>query len=106
MDKLGNEDIRRRVYMHPAKHTTNKNNIRWWSQVKRMPPRAPQSKALAIKPVGRRPRRIPRNRREDDIQNVTMKLDGIPMTEVNNWVKYRRPIIYQLTADGRIVWLR
>ena len=42
--------------MQPAEQTSNKNNIRWWSHVKRMAPTAPQSKALVIHPVGKRPR--------------------------------------------------
>ena len=44
MDKFRNEEIRRRVNMQPAEQTANKN--------KRMAPTAPQSKTLAIHPVG------------------------------------------------------
>ena len=66
MDKIRNEEIRRRVNMQPAEQTANKNKIRWWSHVKRMAPTAPQSKALVIQPEGRRPRRRTRNRWEDD----------------------------------------
>ena len=52
MDMIRNEEIRRRVNMQPAEQTANKNNIRWWSHVKRMAPTAPQSKALVIQPEG------------------------------------------------------
>ena len=41
MDKIKNEEIRRRVNMQPAEQTANKNKIRWWSPVKRMTPTAP-----------------------------------------------------------------
>ena len=41
-----------RVNMQPAEQTANKNKIRWWSHIKRMPPTAPQSKALVIQPEG------------------------------------------------------
>ena len=97
MDKIRNEEIRRRLNMQPAEQTTNKNKIRWWSHIKRMAPTAPHSKALVIHPEGRRPRGRPRNRWEDEM--------GIPMTNVNNWVKERRPIVYPLDADGRRVRL-
>ena len=53
MDKIRNEEIRRRVNMQPAEQTANKNKIRTggghmskeWHQ-----PTAPQSKALVIQP--------------------------------------------------------
>ena len=67
MDKIRNEEIRRRVNMQPAEQTANKNKIRWWSHVKRMAPTAPQSKALVIHPDGRRPRGRPQNCWEDDV---------------------------------------
>ena len=41
MDKIRNEEIRRRLNMQPAEQTANKNKIRWWSHVKRMAPTAP-----------------------------------------------------------------
>ena len=41
MDKIRNEEIRRRVNMQPAEQTANKNKIRWWSHIKRMAPTAP-----------------------------------------------------------------
>ena len=64
MDKIRNEEIRRRVNMQPAEQTSNTNKIRWWSHIKRMSPTAPQSKASnlyrgtttegkAKKPLGR-----------------------------------------------------
>ena len=31
---------------------------------------------------------------------------GIPMTDVNKWVKEGRPIVYPLDADGRRVRLK
>ena len=105
MDKIRNEEIRRRVNMQPAEQTANKNKIRWWSHVKRMAPTAPQSRALVIHPVGKRPRGRPRNRWEDDVPKWYEEV-GIPMTDVNNWVKERRPIIYPLDADGRRVRLK
>ena len=86
MDKIRNEEIRRRVNMQPAEQTANKNKIRWWSHVKRMAPTAPQSRALVIHPVGKRPRGRPRNRWEDDVPKWYEEM-GIPMTDVNNWVK-------------------
>ena len=67
MDKIRHEEIRRRVNMHPAEQTANKNKIRWWSHVKKMAPTAPQSKALVIHPEGRRPRGRPRHRWEDGV---------------------------------------
>ena len=88
--------------MQPAEQTANKNKIRWWSHVKRMAPTAPQSKALDFQPEGRRPRCRSRNRWEDDIPRWYKEM-GIPMTDVNNWVKERRPIDYPLDADGRRV---
>ena len=105
MDKIRNEEIRRRVNMQPAEQTANKNKIRWWSHIKRMAPTAPQSKALVIQPEGRRPRGRPRNRWEDDVPRWYNEM-GIPMTDVNNWVKERRPIVYPLDADGRRVQLK
>ena len=53
MDKIRNEEIRRRVNMQPAEQTANKNKIRWWLHVKRMAPTAPHSKALVIHLVGK-----------------------------------------------------
>ena len=44
-----------------------------------------QCKAPVIQPVGRRQRRRPQNRWEDDIPNWYKEI-WIPMTEVNNWV--------------------
>ena len=79
--------------------------IRWWSHVKRMAPTAPQSKALVIQPQGRRPRGRSRNRWEDDVPRWYREM-GIPMTDVNNWVKERRPIVYPLDADGSRVRLK
>ena len=105
MDKIRNEEIRRRVNIQPAEQTANKKNIRWWSHVKTMAPMAPQSKALVIKPEGRQPRGRPQNRWEDDVPRW-YKEKGIPMTDVNNWVKERRQIVYQLDADGRRVRLK
>ena len=70
MDKIRNEEIRRRVNMQPAEQTANKSKIRWWSHVKRMSPTAPQSRALVIHPVGKRPRGRQRNRWEDDVPNL------------------------------------
>ena len=70
MDKIRNEEIRRRVNMQPVEQTANKNKIRWWSHVKRTAPTAPQSKALVIQPEGRRPRGRPR------IDGKTMFRDG------------------------------
>ena len=92
MNKIRNEEIRRRVNMQPAEQTANKNKIRWWSHIKIMAPTAPQSKELVIQPVGRRPRGRPCNRWEDDVPRLYKDM-GIPMTDVNNWVKERRPII-------------
>ena len=103
MDKIRNEEIRRQVNMQPAEQTANKT--RWWSHVKRMAPTAPQSKALVIHPVGKRPRGRPQNRCEDDVLKW-YKAMGISMTDANNWVKERRPIVYPLDADGRRVRLK
>ena len=69
MDKIRNEEIRRRVNMQPAEQTSHKNKIRWWSHVKSLAPTAPRSKALVIQPVGKRLRGRPRNRWEDDARN-------------------------------------
>ena len=100
MDKIRNEEIRRRINMQPAEQTTNKSKIRCWSHVNMMAPTAPQNKSLVIQPEGRRPRGRPRTHWEDDV------LMGIPMTGVDNWVKERRPIVYPLDADGRRVRLK
>ena len=105
MDKIRNDEIRRRVNMQPAEQTTNKNKIRWWSHIKRMTPTAPQSKALVIQPEERRSRGRPLNRWEDDVPRWYNEM-GIPMTDVNNWVEERRPIVYPLDADGRRVRLK
>ena len=70
MDKIRNEEIRRRVNMQPAEQTANKNKIRWWSHVKRMAPTAPQSRALVIHPVGKRPRE------DHEIDGKTMFRNG------------------------------
>ena len=100
MDKIRNKEIRRRVNMHPAEQTANKNKIlKYWSHVKRMAPTALQSKALVIQPVGRRPMGRPQNRWEDDIPKWCKEI-GIPMTEVNNWVKDRYPIVYPSTPTA------
>ena len=93
MDKIRNEEIRRRVNMQPAEETANKKKIRWWSLIKRMAPTAPQSTALVIQPEGRRPRGRSRHRWEDDVPRWYTDM-GILMTDVNNWVKERRPIVY------------
>ena len=65
MDKIRNEEIRRRVNMQPAEQTANKNKIRWRSHIKRMAPTATQRKCTrdparrttterkATKPLGR-----------------------------------------------------
>ena len=98
MDQIRNEEIRRRLNMQPAEQTAHK--IRWWSHIKRMAPTAPHSKALVIHPKGRRPRGRPRNRWEDDVPRWYNEM-GIPMTDVNNCMKERRPIVYPLDADGR-----
>ena len=100
MDKIRNGEIKRRVNMQPTEQTGNKNTMLWGSHVKRKAPTAPQSKALVIQPVGRRPSGRPRHRWADDIPKCYNDI-GIPMTDVNNWVKDRRPIVYPLDADGR-----
>ena len=100
MDKIRNEGIRRRENLQPAEQTANK--FMWWSQIKRMAPTVPRSKALVIQPEGRRPRGRPQNRWEDDVPRWYNEM-GIPMTDVNNWVKERRAIDYPLDADGRRV---
>ena len=105
MDKFRNEEIRRRVNMQPAEQTANKNNIRWWSHIKRMAPTAPQRNALAVQPEGRRPRGRPRNRWEDDVPRWYNEM-GIPMTDVNNWVNERHSIVYPLDVYGRRVRLK
>ena len=102
--KIRNEEIRRRVNMYSAQQTATENKIRRWSHVKRMTPTAPQSKALMIHPVGKRPKRRPRYRWEDDVPKWYKEI-GIPMTDVNNWVNDRRPIVHPLDADGRRVRL-
>ncbi len=81
--------------MQPAEQTANKNKIRWWSHIKRMAPTAPQSKAFVIQPEGRRPRGRPQNRWEDDVPKWYKEM-GTLTTDVNNWVKDRRPIVYPL----------
>ena len=101
MDNIRNDETRRRVNMQPAGQTANKNKIRWWSHVKRMAPTALQSKTLVIQPVGKQPRGRPQNRWEDDILKWYNEM-GIPMIQVNNWAKDRRPIVYPLDADGRV----
>ena len=63
MDKIRNEEIRRRT-----EQTANK--IRWWYHVKRMAPTAPHGTALAIQPVGRQPRERPQHLWEDNIYNT------------------------------------
>ena len=105
MDKIRNEEIRRRVNMQPAEQTANKNKIRWWSHAKRVAPTAPQSKALVIQPEGRRPRGRPRDRWEDDVLRWYNEM-GIPMTDVSNCATERRPIVYPFDADGRRVRLK
>ena len=84
--------------MQPAEQTANKNKIRWWSHVERMAPTAPQSKVLVIHPVGKQGEATERWE-----YGVWCKEMGIPRTQVNNWVKDRRPIVYPLDADGRRV---
>ena len=91
--------------MQLAGQTANKNKIRWWSHVKRMIYTSPQSKALVIQLEGRRPRGRPRNRWEDDVPKWYEEI-GIKMTDVNNWVKERRPIVYPLDADVSRVRLK
>ena len=76
MDKISNEEIRRRVNMHPAEQTANKNKIRWWSHIKRMTTTAPQSKTLVVQSDGRRSRGRPRNRWEDDVPDCTMRWES------------------------------
>ena len=66
---------------------------------------APQSKSFVMQPEGRRPRGRPRNRWEDDVPRWYKEM-GIPMTDVDNWVKERRPIVYSLDADGRRVRIK
>ena len=105
-DQNGQDQKRRN--QTASKHATsraNKNKIRWWSHVKRMAPTAPQSKALVIQPEGRRPRERQRNRWEDDVPRWYKEV-RIPMTDVNNCVKERRPIVYPLDSDGRTVRLK
>ena len=82
----------------------NKNKIRYWSRVKKMAltVTASKSKALAIQPLGIRPRGRARKCWEDDVPKWYEEM-GIPMTQVNNWVKDRRPIVYPLNVDGRRV---
>ena len=105
MDEIRNEEIRRRVNMKPAEQTSDKSNITWWSHVKRMAPTAPQSKALVIHPLGKRPRGRPRNRWKGDVPKWYKDME-IPMTDVNHGVKDRRPIVYPLDADGSRVSLK
>ena len=72
-----------------------------------MAPTAPQSRALVIQPEGRRPREGHEiaGTWEDDEPRWYKEM-GISMTDVNNWVKERRPIVYPLDADGRRVRLK
>ena len=62
---------------------------------------APESTIL-LQPVGKRPRGRPRNHWEDDISKLYTET-AIPMTEVNNWTKDRRLIVYPVDADSRRV---
>ena len=45
------------------------------------------------------------NRWKDDVPRWYKEM-GIPMTDVNNGVKERRPIVYPIDADGRRVRLK
>ncbi len=63
------------------------------------------SKSFVIHPVGKRPRGRPRHRWEDDVPKWYKEM-GIPMTDVNNWVKDSHPIVYPLDADGKRVRLK
>ena len=92
--------------MQPADQKANKNMIRWWSHIKRVAPTAPQSKALVIHPEGRRPGEGHETAGKTMYRDGTIKEMGIPTTDVNNWVKARRPIVYALDADGRRVRLK
>ena len=105
MDKIRNEEIRRRVNMQPAEQTANKNKIRWWSHVKRMAPTAPQEQST--RDPARRTTTEGKDTKslEDDVPTWYKEM-GIPMTYVNNWVKERRPVVYLLDADGRRVRLK
>ena len=47
----------------------------------------------------------PQNRWEDYVLRWYKEM-GIPMTDVNNWVKERRPIVYPLDSDGSRVRLK
>ena len=91
--------------MQPAEQTAYENNIKWRPHVKRIAPTAPQCKTFLIDPVGKRPGERPLNRWEDDNPKWYKEI-GIPMTDVNNWVKDKRPIVYPLDADGRRVRLK
>ena len=100
MDKIRNKEIRRRVNMQPAEQTAIKNKIRWWSHIKRMTPAAPQSKTLVIHPVGRRLRRRPRNRWEDNLPIIIM-MAGMAVFYVAGYLieeRHRWPVI---TASPR-----
>ena len=50
------------------------------------------SPEIVIQPEGRRPSGRLRNRWEDDVPRWYNEM-GIPTTDVNNWVKERRPIV-------------
>ena len=100
IDKLTNEEIRRRVNMQPAEQTANKTKIRWRSHIESMTPTVPQIKARRTTTGGR-----PRNRWEDYVPRWYNEM-GIPMTDVNNWIKEKRPIVYPLDADDRRVRLK
>ena len=64
MDKIRNEEIRRRVNMQPAEQTAEKNKIRWWSHVKRMAPTDQRSPEQSTRDPARRTttERRPRHR--------------------------------------------
>ena len=67
MDKIRNEEIRRRLNMQPAEQTANKNKIRWWSHIKRMAPTAPRKQSTRNPSRGTTTEGRPRNRWEDDV---------------------------------------
>ena len=74
VDTIRNEEIRRQVKMQPVEQTANKNEIRWWSHVKRMATKAHQSKALVIHQSGRLPREGHKITVETIYQNGTKKV--------------------------------
>ena len=88
--------------MQPAEQTANKNKIRWWSHIKRMAPTAPQGPEQSTHDPARTGEGRPQNRWEDDVPRWYNEM-GMLMTDVNNLVKERRPIVYPLDADGRRV---